>query len=71
MTEQILRQTGRQGYHHKWLVSEKICSVEDLENDTLPTGIAIACKRSWSFCRKCRWQVSAENAGGRLHHDHV
>ena len=25
------------------------------------TVTAIACKRSWSFCRKCRWQISAKH----------
>ena len=24
--------------------------------------VAVACKRSWSFCQKCRWQVTAEHA---------
>ena len=23
--------------------------------------IAVACKRSWSFCQKCRWQVTAKH----------
>ena len=27
-----------------------------------PCVTAVACKRSWSFCQKCRWQVTAKHA---------
>ena len=27
-----------------------------------PRVTAVACKRSWSFCQKCRWQVTAKHA---------
>ena len=26
-----------------------------------PCVTTVACKRSWSFCRKCRWQVTAKH----------
>ena len=35
--------------HHRWVPLH-------------PHGTTAACERSWSFCKKCRWQVTAKHA---------
>ena len=45
-----------------FLLQSQLCAMSLMQCLFHPPVTAVACKRPWSFCQKCRWQVTPKHA---------
>ena len=50
-----------QGRQENFLLQSQLCVLTLIWWPLRPHVTVVACKRPWSFCQKCRWQVTSEH----------
>ena len=53
---------SRQERREIFLLHSQLCVLTLIRCPFHPRVTTVACKRPWSFCQKCRWQVTPEYA---------
>ena len=53
---------SQQEWWENFLLQSQLCGLTLNGSPFHPCVTAVACKRPWSFCQKCRWQVAPKHA---------